>query len=86
MQLSPDRLREVVGHCFVRTGGPRGGTHGRAVPFKQIVPGNLVPTLARDDQTKIVRMQPIQKLIDRRLFRRIVLEQIFLDRRQKPGA
>ena len=86
MQLSPNLLREVVGHCFVRTGGPRGGTHGRAVSFKQIVPGNLVATPARDDQTKIVRMQPIQKLIDRRLFRRIVLEQIFLDRRQKPGA
>ena len=86
MQLSPYRLREIVSHRFVRTGCPRCGTHGRAVPLEQLAPGSLIATLARDDQTKIVRMQPIQKFIDRRFFGRVILEQIFLDRRSKSGA
>ena len=86
MQLRPDRLRDIVSHCFVRTGRPRRGTHGRAIAFKQIAPSNLVATFARNDQAKIVGMQAIQEFIDRRFLGRIILEQIFLDRRQKPGA
>src|SRR5262249_18434950 len=61
VQLSPDRLGEVLSHLFVGTRRACGRSDSRAIPFNQVAPGSLIAALARDGQTQIIGMQRVNE-------------------------
>src|SRR6185503_13709951 len=85
VKLRPDRLREIFGRVLVTTGRTRRGANRRRESFDQIIPGVLIATLARDDQTEIVSLQLVDELRDLGFGDlRIVPQQVLIDRRRNP--